>query len=199
MGFQELPRHDVYKTYFYSDDNYVADVSASLGGKIKKEMLPDDMQGINSIDDIYEITNNGQTLKNDIWFIDADYNRYYYEEGVLFKGFKRIGDKLSYFDENGIILEDRWLEYDGKWYYFNIYGYGAENCWIQDHAKGDDLQDDETQPPSKWYYMQSDGTMATSKWIEWNDEWYYVGEDGAMFVDCETPDGYSVDDLGKRQ
>ena len=199
MGFQELPRHDVYKTYFYSDDNYVADESASLGGKIKKEMLPEDMQSINSIDDIYEITNNGQTLKNDIWFFDEDYNTYYYEEGVLVKGLKRFGRRLSYFDENGVMLEDKWLEYEGNWYYFNIYGVGVENLWIQDYIKGYDEEFDETMPRSKWYYMQQDGTMATSKWIEWDNEWYYVGEDGAMYVDCETPDGYFVDSLGKRQ
>ncbi len=199
MGFQELPRHDVYKTYFYSDDNYVADESASLGGKIKKEMLPEDMQSINSIEDIYEITNNGQTLKNAIWFFDEDYKRYYYEEGVLVKGFKKLGKRLSCFDENGVMLRDKWLEYEGNWYYFNIYGVGVENLWIQDYIKGYDEEFDETTPSSKWYYMQQDGTMATSKWIEWDNEWYYVGEDGAMYVDCETPDGYSVDDLGKRQ
>ena len=40
MGFHELPRHHEFKTFFYSDDNTVAAENTSLGGEIKKELLP---------------------------------------------------------------------------------------------------------------------------------------------------------------
>ncbi len=198
MDTQEIPRYYAYNTFFYSKNNTVADKVSKRGGKLKPELLPYDMKNVKSIEDIYKITNNGQTLKNALWvridtvdrtnlpenvtWVEPKYDTYYYEEGVMVKGFKRIGGKASFFGPNGLMQKDKWIRHDGNWYYLNSYGAGVVKYWIEENGK--------------WYYLQEDGTMATNKWIKWYNKWYYVGKDGAMYANRKTPDGYYVNASG---
>ena len=181
MGYQENSRYDDYCTFFFSNNNQVADNVAEHGGALKTNMLPDELKGVESVADIYKLTNNGQTIPNAVW-VEKDGKRYYYEEGHLVTGFTRIGGKAAYFDSNGVMQRNKWIQYNGDWYYLNGYGAGVVKIWLQE---GD-----------KWYFMQADGTMAKNKWIKWYNKWYYVGSDGAMYANCYTPDGYWVDSSG---
>ena len=51
-------------------------------------------------------------------------------------------------------------------------------------------------------YVLKNGYYAASTWIQDTDgKWYYFntisdGTRGALFVNCETPDGYRVDAYG---
>ncbi len=181
MGYQENARYDDYRTFFFSDKNQVADNVAEHGGALKTNMLPDELKGVESVADIYKLTNNGQTIPNAVW-VEKDGKRYYYEEGHLVTGFTRIGGKAAYFDSNGVMQCNKWIQHNGNWYYLNGYGAGVVKIWLQE---GD-----------KWYFMQADGTMAKNKWINWYNKWYYVGSDGVMYANRYTPDGYWVDSSG---
>lgn len=104
-----------------------------------------------------------------------------YKETYVSDTWRQISGIWYYFDEEGYALSEEWLDIDGEKYYF------AENCSL---VVGWQFIDDE------WYYFNSDGT-ALSGWLEDNDEWYYC-EDGKMWYDCMTPDGYLLDEDGKR-
>ncbi len=184
LGFQDDIRLHYYKDLFYSDKNKVAKESGHKSdGKIKYELLPDELKKAKTVEDIYKLTNNGQTLRNLVWVSDdANYKRYLYEDGKMITGLTRVMGKAMIFDSNGVMQYNKWVKYDGKWYYLNNYGAGAVKIWLKSGGK--------------WYYMQEDGTMATSKWIKWYNKWYYVGADGAMYANRRTPDGYWVNASG---
>ena len=69
----------------------------------------------------------------------------------------------------------RWLEDNGKWYYFrpwnheefdgkNAHDGRMQTGWIKDNGK--------------WYYLNENGDMAAG-WIFVNGRWYYLNADGA--------------------
>lgn len=99
-----------------------------------------------------------------------------------------------------------WYSYDGENYY--------KDCWKQ--IKGSDGLD-------YYYKFDSEGYMYSNHWFLENNKWYYVdnlggmiqarlpemvkwkwingkcycfGTDGALYVDCVTYDGYTVDKNG---
>lgn len=77
----------------------------------------------------------------------------------------------------------RWLQDETGWRWQNPDGSQPVNNWSQ-------IND-------KWYYFGEDGYMVTG-WVCWNDLWYYLGPDGDMQTNCQTPDGYTVDENGVR-
>ncbi|MEG1781448.1 MAG: hypothetical protein RR242_09095 [Clostridium sp.] len=44
---------------------------------------------------------------------------------------------------------------------------------------------------NKWYFFNETGYMAKG-WVLWKNLWYYLGPDGDMWVNTQTPDGYTV-------
>ena len=82
------------------------------------------------------------------WLLDGNY-WYYLEpsganEGARINGWRNIGGKLYYFNENGIMVTG-WYEVGGKWYYFypqgarsDGYGFMASNTRIGDFMIGAD-------------------------------------------------------------
>jgi hypothetical protein len=73
---------------------------------------------------------------------------------------------------------NKWVEVDGKWYYYDANGYMVKNDWKK--YKG------------QWYYLGADGAMIAGTWktIEGND--YYFYPDGHMAQD-EWIDGWFLD------
>lgn len=49
-----------------------------------------------------------------------------------------------------------------------------------------------------WYYFDKDGYLLRNVWIEGAEGYYYVAEEGYMLTDTITPDGYRVDEKGRR-
>lgn len=79
---------------------------------------------------------------------------------------------------------------------------GEAGSWIQDgtdwrflRADGSQQQNDWLLIQGKWYYFEADGRMKTG-WLLWKDYWYYLGPDGDMWVNTQTPDGYTVNQDG---
>lgn len=97
-------------------------------------------------------------------------------------------EKLSdgtykYHFAEGLEATDYWLEIDGTWYYF-----GHDNImqtgWVKDDGN--------------WYYMDLETGALFTGWHEISGKWYYFHEEGdgfkgTLMVNCETPDGYTVD------
>lgn len=49
----------------------------------------------------------------------------------------------------------------------------------------------------KWYFF-NEGGYRTSGWVNWKELWYYMGPEGDMWINCQTPDGYTVNADGVR-
>ena len=84
--------------------------------------------------------------------------------------------------------KDCWKEIDNKYYSFDSQGYARHDCWIKNNGK--------------WYYLDEHCEMVQAVlpqyviWKEINNNWYCFGTDGALYVDCVTYDGYTVDKNG---
>ncbi len=79
---------------------------------------------------------------------------------------------------------------------------GEAGTWVQDGAGWRFFRTDGSQQYNdwlfingKWYYFEADGRMKTG-WLLWKELWYYLGPDGDMWVNCQTPDGYFVNQDG---
>jgi hypothetical protein len=83
---------------------------------------------------------------------------------------------------NGYYYKDVWKQIDNEWYSFDTQGYARCNCWIQDQGK--------------WYWLRENCMMAKSQWLWIDGECYCFGKDGSLYIDCKTPDGYTVDKDG---
>lgn len=75
-----------------------------------------------------------------------------------------------------------WQLINNKWFYFKEDGYIIENNWL--------LYQNE------WYYLKDGGYMAQNEWLQINGVYYYFWDSGHMAHNCQTPDGYYVDESG---
>ncbi len=107
--------------------------------------------------------------------------------GMMYSGYKAIGNYHYYFDESTGIVKAGLTKVDDKTYFFSTSkkfgtrGRATTNKW---KAVG-----------SEKYYFGSDGAMVKNSWVE--DTWYVDG-DGKMLKDTVTPDDYLVDAEGKK-
>lgn len=100
---------------------------------------------------------------------------YEYSDGSYAQnGFKSIDGKEYYFDENGYMLSDQFVQ--GKWLDRNGESSG-EYQWKQDG--------------SNWTYENNDGNVVKSGWANIDGEWYYFDEDGHMVTGKVTIGGKS--------
>ncbi|WP_034450178.1 hypothetical protein [Butyrivibrio sp. AE2032] len=128
-----------------------------------------------------------------------------------------------YAGSNGKVYTDRWLNSNGKWYYFDNYGKMMKNienvtiggidysfdsngvCKNPDakagkitgwHKRADDYavrSDGTLLWYYHWYYYDKNGTMYADKWLSSGGKWYYFDNDGHM-VDYTD---YYVESEGK--
>lgn len=70
------------------------------------------------------------------WVKDGD-NWRYYSGNKAIVGWYDIGDngnnKTYYFNKDSIMMSGKWLEIDGKWYYFYVDGSLARNTKIDNY------------------------------------------------------------------
>ena len=108
-------------------------------------------------------------------------NGWYYNDdtGVPVVGWRQIDGNWYHFAENGKMMTG-WLELGDNFYYLDENGVIA-NGWRN--------------VDGKYYYFLEDGSMAVNRWVDGD---YYVGADGVMLVSATTPDGYQLDENGKK-
>ena len=83
---------------------------------------------------------------------------------------------------NGYYYKDEWKQISGEWYSFDSRGYARESVWIKDGGK--------------WYWLKKSCAMAKAQWLWIDGECYCFDANGALYVDCTTTDGYTVDETG---
>ena len=129
-----------------------AEVSSMLNRYIKLTINPDTAQGwtlndagqylyykdgkaltdTQTIDGVKYFFNSDGTLKTG-WVKDGDNWRFYSGKTMLV-GFWDLGangnNKTYYFTKDGLMVSGKWLEIDGKWYYFNTDGSLARSTKI---------------------------------------------------------------------
>ena len=92
--------------------------------------------GTQTIDGVKYYFNNNGTLKTG-WIKDDTGNWHFYSENILLVGFWDIGangnNKRYYFDTYGNMISGKWLQIDGKWYYFYADGSLARSTKIDEY------------------------------------------------------------------
>lgn len=98
------------------------------------------------------------------WQQDGQKWWYQYSDGSYAQnGFKNIDNKQYYFDENGYMISDQFVQ--GKWLDHNGEASG-EYQWKEDG--------------SDWTYENNDGSTIKNAWAAIDGEWYYFDENGHM-------------------
>jgi len=110
---------------------------------------------------------------------------YYIDDTQVINSFAVIFEKLYRFDDNGYMFIG-WFydEFAERWYYFSQDG-SEKDGWIYDE--------------SNWYYLNAGNYLIGWSEIESEDEvayWFCFDENGVLYTDCETPDGYLVNEDG---
>lgn len=95
-------------------------------------------------------------------------------------GWKKDGERWTYYEEDGSVPKEKFVKVDGEWYYFDKDGWMVtgwhkiENKWYYFHSSGRRMTGWQW-VGSKCYYMDEDGVMAADTWIGT----YYVDASGA--------------------
>ncbi len=79
--------------------------------------------------------------------------------------FYTVGNDTYYFDDDGWMVYNQWIEVGGKWYYTRSWGGILYNSFYDD---GENI-----------YYLKSDGVMASAEWLQFDGKWYYFRDWGA--------------------
>ncbi len=135
-------------------------------------------------------------------WLEIDGNWYYFDEnGVMATNETRenyeIGDdgvaeELWHADARGWKyknLKSSWAEIDGKWYYFDAYGYMVTDTTVQGYRLGPDgamVHDSWYQEAGRWKYKN-----ARSTWMQIDGKWYYFDGNGFMVTNAVI-DGYQI-------
>ena len=106
---------------------------------------------------------------------------YYFENGKVSLGWKKINGSWYYFQTNGS-MRTGWLKDGSKWYYLKSSG-EMQTGWLKDKGI--------------WYYFENSGAMKTDQWFQVSGKYYYVNASGELAVDT-TIDGFQVDSNGAR-
>ena len=107
-------------------------------------------------------------------------SRHHFDVGYHFipkdtgaKAWKETDDGWRYEDSYGFYVQNDWVRYNGKWYYF-----GNDGIMVTGWQK----------LGNKWYYFNKNGAM-TTEWKRIDGKWYYFGKNGAMVKGWRRIDG----------
>lgn len=119
-------------------------------------------------------------------FRTDDIGTIYLENGdKLINTYLLLGEDLYHFDKDGYMTIGWFFDENAEtWYYFGENGISEEG-WIYDE--------------NNWYYLEN-GWYATGWKVIMSEEeipyWFCFDETGKMYENCETPDGYYVNEDG---
>lgn len=182
-----------WRLYFDPNDNFAA---ATGLRKIGEDVYYFDENGVmlQSIMPVidgrkYFVTDNGKTYKG--WMqLTPDWRLYFDPDngGAATTGFKKISDKIYYFDENGIMFTEGMPIIDGKKYIISKEGW-IHTGWLQLTSEWrlyfDPLDNGAAVTGfntigSKTYYFDSNGIMNTAGMPVIDGKKYMVNADGSL-------------------
>ena len=107
-------------------------------------------------------------------------------DGTMYTGWCYIptGNYWLYFDNNGAV--NGWKSIGGKWYYFNDDYRMISDGWY--NINGVEATGWLNQNGS-WYYLTSSGKMATG-WLKLGNTWYYLNANGKMATNTWIGNSY---------
>lgn len=151
----------------------------------------------------------GWLKKNNKW--------YYYKNGVMQKGFLKIGNpqRTFYLGTNGVmrtgwqkingykyyfgsdgVMKTGWIKYKNEMYYLQKNG-RMKTGWLKNQGawfylqKNGKMKKGWLKLNGKYYYLQKNGRMKRG-WLKDTDgHWYYLDSDGVMVTGRRTIDGVS--------
>ena len=106
------------------------------------------------------------------------HDMYTKEDGTFALGWQEIDQEMYYFNEQGILQCDQWIDN----HYVGFDGRMAKNQWINDrYVNSNGLwQQNSWVNNGKWLYRYGDGTYAQNKFEVINGSTYYFDADGYM-------------------
>ena len=146
-------------------------------------------------------------FKKKTWFYDKDNWYYLDDKGNVVIGWKWLNGKCYYFDKNGKMLTDTWVDNDyvdlsGAWIQDAVKPHWVKtgNKWWYRHMDGSYTRSGWELIDGKWYHFDSKGWMETG-WIKLSGKWYYLNGSGAMQTGWEKVSGkwYYLDGSGVMQ
>lgn len=116
---------------------------------------------------------------------DASNRDYEYYWAVEYEDSLRWNPKNKIYYGNGKEIVDQWVYVRGNWLYIYKDNFGnrlLKEGWFQDGGN--------------WYYLEPE--MVKNRWISEGTMQYYFGADGVMLTNTITPDGFRVDEQGRK-
>ena len=120
------------------------------------------------------------------------------DEGYMYRSqwYIRKPKFVYYFPQNGRMVKNRWMEIDGKTYYFNAKGkrlFGlitidGKTCYLGDYTEGYLHTNQFILYKGNYYYCKDDGTIATGR-LELNGNIYYFYDNGKAYSGKIKMDG----------
>lgn len=111
---------------------------------------------------------------------------FYYKSGKRIKGWKKFNGKWYYFNKYGF-AEPGVSKISKKYYLFDKNGVMLKSGWKTDPLNGNK------------YYLKKSGVAYTKKWVKKSGKWYYFGSNGKMLKSCSKKIGkktYKFDKKG---
>ena len=217
-----------YTIYIGADGNLVNDFNTIDGNLYYFDNYrltinsPFTINGQNYVSDIHgyvtEVPKNDYYTVNGNWYY-ADENGknltgahtingqevYFNAQGVQAKGiFDGTGFNQYYYDQDtGAKWTNRFVEWDGSWYYLNAKGrratglqtingqtlyFGvtsAEGTGKQVKGKLTSIYDD-NDASHLYYFDQDTGDMWKNRYVQWEGSWYYLGSEGYALTNGEN-------------
>ena len=131
-----------------------------------------------------EQSHNGWDSENGKW--------YYYEDGVMVTGWKKISGIWFYFNAGGDMAVG-WNKIDGEWYYFllgeMVTGWNEIDEKWYFFSKSGAMHKGWLKDGGRWYYLNAGGDMAVG-WKKVDGKWYYFNAGGSMVTGWKKIDGY---------
>lgn len=150
----------------------------------------------------YYFQDDGSLCRDGIYSIISDYSprQYYFDaNGVMQTNFEY---NKKYFGAAGKAVLDTWVEFDGKWRYYNGLGdYYVGYFWrINDEKYAFDNDGYALtgwqELYESWYYLSNQGKIFTNQWVD--GDMYYVDSDGRMVTNKWIDNASYVGSDGKK-
>ena len=150
----------------------------------------------------YYFQDDGSLCRDGIYSIISDYSprQYYFDaNGVMQTNFEY---NKKYFGADGKAVLDTWVEFDGKWRYYNGLGdYYVGAFWrINDENYAFDNDGYALtgwqELYESWYYLSNQGKIFTNQWVD--GDMYYVDSDGRMVTNKWIDNANYVGSDGKK-